>query len=525
MGEVFVSSGRTVLGSALLGLATLAAIPVFAPGMAELGRVWLTPEYSHGPLIPVVSAYLLLREMSRDGTPAPMTAPRRTWPGVLLVLLSLAVGLFGTLAGIPDIVAYGLILWVGGMVLTGFGWDRGKRHWAPVLHLVFMLPLPQMLYWQMSIFLQLISSEIGVALIRLAGIPVYLDGNVIDLGVYKLQVAEACSGLRYLFPILSFSYLFAILYRGPMWQKAVLLLLAAPLTVVMNSIRIGVIGILVDRYGIAHAEGFLHVFEGWVIFGLCIAILFATAAVLQRMTADRLPLSEAIDMDVTGLGQQLARVLSLRAGGGMAAAGALGVAAAVFILTFTPPVAQPSARNSFGEFPPQVAGWSGRFSPLDPETVAVLQASDYILGDFFDKAEAAPVNLFSAWYADQSVGSGIHSPEVCLPVGGWEVVSIGEVMVTGADGTPTPINRAVIQKGLDRMIVHYWFAQRGSRMTSAFAVKLSVIRDGLATGRRDGALVRLTTPVMPGESDAEAEARLMRFAGQVNPILPDYVDR
>ena len=136
-----------------------------------------------------------------------------------------------------------------------------------------------------------------------------------------------------------------------------------------------------------------------------------------------------------------------------------------------------------------------------------------------------PVRKFSAWYADQSVGSGIHSPEVCLPVGGWEVVSIGAVAVTGADGVPVQVNRAVIQKGLERMIVHYWFAQRGTRMTSAFDVKLSVIRDGLTTGRRDGALVRLTTPVMRGETDSDAEARLIRCAGTVAEILPDYVGR
>nr|WP_231040479.1 archaeosortase/exosortase family protein [Bacillus velezensis] len=85
-----------------------------------------------------------------------------------------------------------------------------------------MLPLPQILYWELTIALQLISSELGVWLIRLADIPVFLEGNIIDLGVYKLQVADACSGLRYLFPILSFSYLMAILYRGPFWHKAVL---------------------------------------------------------------------------------------------------------------------------------------------------------------------------------------------------------------------------------------------------------------------------------------------------------------
>ena len=104
--------------------------------------------------------------------------------------------------------------------------------------------------------------------------PVFLDGNVIDLGVYKLMVAEACSGLRYLFPIMSFTYVFAVLYRGPRWHKAVLLLSAVPIAVLMNSFRIGVIGILVDRYGIAQAEGFLHVFEGWVVFLTCIGILF-----------------------------------------------------------------------------------------------------------------------------------------------------------------------------------------------------------------------------------------------------------
>ena len=98
------------------------------------------------------------------------------------------------------------------------------------------------------------------------GVPVYLDGNVIDLGVYKLQVAEACSGLRYLFPIMSFSYVFAVLYRGPVWHKLVLLLSAVPIAVLMNSVRIGIIGVLVDRYGIGQAEGFLHFFEGWVIF-------------------------------------------------------------------------------------------------------------------------------------------------------------------------------------------------------------------------------------------------------------------
>ena len=110
-----------------------------------------------------------------------------------------------------------------------------------------MLPLPKMVYWNVTMALQFVSSGIGVWLLRVRQVPVYLEGNVIDLGVYKLQVAEACSGLRYMFPIMSFTYVFAVLYRGPVWHKMVLFLSAVPIAVLMNSFRIGVIGILVDR--------------------------------------------------------------------------------------------------------------------------------------------------------------------------------------------------------------------------------------------------------------------------------------
>jgi exosortase D (VPLPA-CTERM-specific) len=214
--------------------------------------------------------------------------------------LALLFGLFGNLVQIPDLVTYAFIIWVGGVVLTVMGWERGRRHQLPVLHLIFMLPLPQFVFWKLTIFLQLVSSQIGVWFVELMGVPVFLEGNVIDLGVYKLQVAEACSGLRYLFPILSFSYLFGILYKGPFWHKAVLFLMAAPLTVLMNSFRIGMIAVLVNSYGISHAEGFLHFFEGWVIFGACIVVLFLTAIALQRLTPNPLPLADTIDLDTKG---------------------------------------------------------------------------------------------------------------------------------------------------------------------------------------------------------------------------------
>lgn len=503
------------------GLLVVASIPVFWLGFVSLFQAWTTPEYSHGPLIPLISLYLFLRELRHAPAVDPHARVNRT-PGIAIVLLGLFLGIFGNIVRIPDIVTYAFIVWTGGVVLTCFGWERGIRHQLPVLHLVFMLPLPQFLYWKLTIQLQLISSELGVWLIRLADVPVFLEGNIIDLGVYKLQVAEACSGLRYLFPILSFSYLFGILYRGPFWHKALLFLMAAPLTVVMNSFRIGVIGILVNSYGIEQAEGFLHTFEGWVIFGICIIILFLTAVLLQQTTRNPKSLGETIDLDFDGLGREASRILSTRPAKGLVTAAVLSVVVAGLWVGIPRPEAQPVERGSFELFPRDVGEWSGTFRNLEPEVEQVLKASDYVNAVY--QAPGQPyVSFFSAWYANQTDGTGIHSPEVCLPVGGWEIYSIEEKQISFPDTTygTFPVNRAVIQKGTSRQLVYYWFEQRGERMTNDFMAKMSVVWDSFTRGRTDGALVRFVTPIENGE--AEAEARMQEMMTELLPKLPRFI--
>ncbi len=520
-----LSAGRGInpVGLIWFLLATLAAIPVFWLGFESLARAWATPEYSHGPLIPLISLYLFLREL-RHAPPAPERVTGR-WVGLVVIALGLALAVLGNVVRIPDIVTYAFIVWVGGVVLTVFGWDRGRRHQLPVLHLIFMLPLPTFIYLKFTVFLQGISSVIGVWFVSLAGIPVFLDGNIIDLGVYKLQVAEACSGLRYLFPILSFSYLFGILYKGPFWHKATLFLMAAPLTILMNSFRIGMIGILVNSYGIGQAEGFLHFFEGWVIFGACIGILFITAIALQRLTPNPLPLGEAIDLDFQGFGGILSRILDIRPARALIAAAVLTLAVTAAFVTVRPPVPEPIARESFTLFPRTLGAWQGRQFKLDANIEQVLGADDYINATYVAAGQAEPVTLFSAFYHKQTEGSGIHSPEVCLPVGGWEIFSFDTHQVSFPDtiyGT-FDLNRAVIQKGLDKQLVYYWFEQRGRRMTNDFSAKMAVLYDGFTMGRSDGAIVRFTTPIGRNETEEAAAARIEEMMREVLPRLPRFI--
>lgn len=503
-------------------IATLGAFAFFREGIDALLRAWQLPEYSHGPLIPVLSMLLFLRQLKSEPI---LTGPVNTWPGLILLIAAMGFGMLGKLSQIEDVVAYALILWVGAILLISFGWDQGKRFWPPVLHLVYMLPLPGVLYYKLSTFLQGVSSELGVWFLQVLNVPVYLDGNIIDLGVYKLHVAEACSGLRYLFPILSFSYIFAVLYKGPMWHKAVLLISAAPITVLMNSVRIAIAGWIVNHYGLEHVEGFSHFFEGWVIFMVCVILLFLLAWLMLFLHPEKPSLADALDLDTTGLLAQAKRIVLVPASAAMIAAAVLLSAGALAWQLSPERIHVVPERDPFAVFPRQVSEWSsGMPERLTPAIAKALGADDYHQASFRREGTASPVDLFVAWYDDQTKG-GTHSPEICLPSSGWEIARLERVNIAPEVGLPGKfdLNRAVIQKGEHRMLVYYWFEQHGRHVAWDFAAKLLLLWDGLTIGRTDGALVRIITPIGLNETDEQAEARLQDMFLDTLKVLPRFV--
>jgi len=506
-------------------VAVLSAGVFFWDGLDALLVAWAKPEYSHGPLIPILSALLFLRQL-REYPPEP-GAKRQRWSGVLVVLFAIGLGALGKLANISDLVAYATILWVGGILLIGFGWETGKHFWPPVLHLVYMLPLPDTIYYKMTTWLQFVSSEIGVWFLRLMAVPVFLDGNIIDLGVTKLHVAEACSGLRYLFPILSFSYIFAVLYKGPMWHKAVLLISAVPITVLMNSVRIGIAGYIVDSYGLEWVDGFSHFFEGWVIFIACIVILFALARIMLFFHPARMGLAEALDLETEGLGAQFQRLRFTQASAALITAALLMIAASLSWQALPERSSVEISRENFAFFPRRMGDWEQVGAPraLEDSVARTLGADDYHSARFSRAGEPHTIEFFSAWYADQTGGNSIHSPEVCLPGGGWEIAWLERTDLTETLNWESSfaINRAIIQKGSTRMMVYYWFDQRGRKIAWDVAAKYWVMIDSIRSGRTDGALVRLTTVIQPNESDAAAEARLTDMLRETLQVLPRFL--
>ena len=232
----------------------------------------------------------------------------------------------------------------------------------------------------------------------------FLDGNIIDLGITKLHVAEACSGLRYLFPILSFSYIFAVLYKGPIWHKAVILISAVPITVFMNSVRIAIAGLIVQYYGLDWLEGFTHFFEGWVIFIACILILFGLARIMLLFNARKMGLAEALDLETEGLAEQFGRLRYVRASAAMVTVAVLTVGGGMGWNAFPEREPVTISRENFAFFPREFGEWRQEGQPrqLSASVEAVLTADDYRSVIFTKPDSDAYIEFFSAWYEDQS---------------------------------------------------------------------------------------------------------------------------
>lgn len=512
-----LGAGRWMLAGAISVLLGY----LFRDGIAELVRVWeSSDEYSHGYFVPLVSLYLAW--MQRDALFAEPT--RGSWWGVAATGAGLALLMVGELSAVYSIVQYALVATIVGLTLAIGGWRIVRILWAPLVFLLFAVPLPPFVYQKLSSMLQLLSSQIGVEVIRLFGISVLLEGNMIDLGTYRLQVAEACSGLRYLFPLLSFAFLCAYLFRAPLWQRLVVFLSAIPITVLMNSLRIGVIGVLVEHFGTAQAEGFLHDFEGWVIFVICVGLLLLEFWGLARLRGDRTPLREMFVVGVPETGRADLRAASGWLSVQTVAALALLLGMAVASAAVGDRRELQPVRDSLASFPMELGDWRGRHEQVAPNVLRALQVDDYLFANFHD-GQQSWMNLYVAWHASQRKGQASHSPRACIPGGGWRIEGISRFSVPGAamSGTSLGVNRVRITKGDMRQLVYYWFAQRGRNLTNEYAVKGYLLLDAIRANRTDGALVRVTTPLGHGESWDDADSRLAAFTALATQRLESFI--
>ena len=541
---------------------------------------WSREDYTYGYLIPFVVLYLIWEKRNEIfAIPA-----KPTWVGISILIPGIILFWLGELSGEFSSLYFSFWLILVSLCWINLGWEKLRAILFPLIIVLAMFPPPIFLHNSITFKLKLMSSQVGVYLMQLYGMSAYREGNIIDLGFTQLQVVDACSGLRFLFPLFVLGLLLSYFFKAAFWKRAILVISTIPITIITNSLRIALTGILSEIWGPEVAEGFFHGFSGWFIFMFALGVMLLEMWVLGRLGgrkpeagkqkneklappvesskggsqeaifigAGRLQAEEDFDPTKAFYGpthiddQNLFREIPLREELSEFhqddKTGPEGLKSffhppqfvvAVILLGLTLLLSQgiefrekiPIAK-SFGQFPDQVGEWTGKSQAMEQLIIDTLDLSDYIMINFSNRS-GKWVNFYTAYYESQRKGESIHSPATCLPGSGWEFKEDGgkKISIPGHKNKTIPVNRALMIKSGYSQLSYYWFPQRDRILNNAYQLKLYNFWDALTRQRTDGALVRVITPVYDNEKLADAEDRLQSFTQAIVPVLDEFLPK
>lgn len=263
-----------------IGIFTALLLILYGPILKSLVLDWWRdPNYGHGFLVPVFSAFVLWRERERLAR----VIARPSNFGIVVMLGAIGLLLVGSLGAELFSTRFSLLIMIGGIVLFLAGWKMLRAVLFPLGFLVLMIPIPVLIYNQITFPLQLIASRFATFWLQLINVPVLREGNLIILPNYTLEVVDACSGIRSLMTLITLAIAYGYLVERSRFVRWTLVLLMIPIAIVSNSIRILGAGVLTYHFGPRMAEGFFHEFSGWVIFVAALLLMFGCHWVLRKL--------------------------------------------------------------------------------------------------------------------------------------------------------------------------------------------------------------------------------------------------
>lgn len=284
---------RATLLRGLIGYAVAAAACgwIFWPSLSQLPHIWdVDPNYSHGFVVPLAFLLFVLRQWKRVGLPvAADVSVADLTAGMIRIVAGLAVHFVCFLWNILFFDVFGMILLLTGVTIVLAGKQRYRAYAFPLWFLIFMAPLPMVWYQKLAIGMQQIASAVSTAIFTVCGIPAYREGCYVSVPGYQMEVGAACSGLRQLAAIVALSLAVGHLSNRTAYFKWALGLLAIPIAIAANCIRVTLTGFILMGFGRKWAEGVYHTLEGLAIVGVAALLILLTAWWLSRFSLCRLP--------------------------------------------------------------------------------------------------------------------------------------------------------------------------------------------------------------------------------------------
>ena len=238
--------------------------------LSKLVLAWLEiPDYSHGILVPFFAGYLIWAK--RKTLQSIKIAP--TWSGIAVVVVALALLILGEFGAELFLSRVSLIVLCAGLVLGFGGWQLLKELRFALLVLVLAVPIPTIVFNQVALPLENVASRLATALLHLNGVPALRLGNIIDLPSIRLEVAEACSGIRSLMSLFTFAVFYGYFLEKTYLRRIILAVASIPIAISANAVRIFGTGMCVQYWDAEKALGFFHQFSGWVMFLISLGCL------------------------------------------------------------------------------------------------------------------------------------------------------------------------------------------------------------------------------------------------------------
>ena len=408
---------------------------------------WSDPDYGHGFFVPLFSGYVLwrLRERWMKSEIKPSNF------GLLVMLGAIGLLFVGSLGAELFTSRFSLLVLLAGMILFLAGWKFLRAVSFPLAFLIFMIPLPAIIYNQITFPLQLLASRFATFWLELVHVPVLRDGNVLVLSNYSLEVVEACSGIRSLMTLISLAVIYGYFAEPRRWVRYLLVILMVPdrdceqRDSHHGSWRDGSPIRSCRRRGVLARILRLGDFRGCSRFAPCLSLDPAA----RRKSAKR---SGAClrDQDRSACGLRL------------------GILLCAFVLLQTMSHGEAVvARQPLHDLPYTLGAWTGEEQPLQEEVVQAVGVSDYT-NRIYAQPAGTPVQLYVGYYASQRTGDTIHSPKNCLPGSGWDPIRSGYATIFIPGGRKIVVNEYVIQQDQNKQLVFYWYQGRGRVIASEY---------------------------------------------------------
>ncbi len=509
-----LNNNRSPLVLTLIGLITAGFVTAFWPVFERLIIRWDSGDNNYCYLIVPLFVYLCWDQHRNDRNGFHLGAFAWSAWGLVGIIFGIGLMVLGELGSVETFQYGGL--WISMVALVILFYGRNARLLAfPLTILAFIVPLPPFINRMLTFELRMYASTLAAKMLRLANVSVHQTGNIIDLGIEKLQVVDACSGLRYLMPLILMALIVGYFFNQRVWQRIVLLVIVAPLSIVVNAFRVFLSGWLTVNGHRELAQSFFHDFSGWAVFMIAGAIMLLTAMMIARIGASPPQVPPAERRPTVKTSQRRALALS--------AAVCILFGFSAFALRLTPTAANLPARARLEGFPMQIAQWQGHQQYLSKEIMAELWADDYVSAVYRTPTMGNRIQLFIPFYEYQGTRHTAHAPQACLMGGGFDLLKTEDRLLQTANGQSIKVRILHLKQGSRKILASYFFFERGRVITSPWKNKFYLFWDALTKGRTDGALVRAELLMTPDQAEEEAFAILSDFIEEIWVLLPDYV--